>query len=94
VAPTVRKDKQRLIPAVTFVDGSARLQAVTAAENPRYHAMIRAFHSITGIPLVLNTSFNAGGDPVVETPADALASMTKMSLDALVIGDFLIRPTR
>jgi len=94
VAPAIRENKQQLVPAVTFVDGSARLQAVTVAENPRYHALIQAFHTLTGVPLVLNTSFNAGGDPVVETPSDALSSMTKMSLDALVIGNFLIRPNR
>lgn len=92
VAPKVRPERRSQVPAVTFIDGTARLQAVSRAENPRYHELIRRFQALTGVPLVLNTSFNAGGDPVVETPQDALHSMFKMGLDALVLGDLLIRP--
>ncbi|WP_280369742.1 carbamoyltransferase family protein [Nocardia wallacei] len=91
VAPTVRPEKRRLVPAITFVDGTARLQAVTQHENPRYYRLIQEFHEITGVPIVLNTSFNAGGDPIVETPDDAIESMLKMRLDALIIGHHLIR---
>jgi carbamoyltransferase len=90
LAVPVRPEKRALVPAVTFVDGTARLQAVSRAENPRYHALLTCFHRRTGIPMVLNTSFNAGGDPVVETPMDALTSMAKMGLDALALGDFLV----
>jgi carbamoyltransferase len=92
VAPQVRPERRGQIPAVTFIDGTARLQTVSRAENPRYHDLLRHFQALTGVPLVLNTSFNAGGDPVVETPHDAVHSMFKMGLDALVLGDLLIRP--
>ncbi len=92
VAPQVRLERRSQVPAVTFIDGTARLQAVSRTENPRYHDLIGQFQALTGVPLILNTSFNAGGDPVVETPQDAIHSMFKMNLDALVLGDLLIRP--
>jgi carbamoyltransferase len=92
VAPQVRPERQSQVPAVTFIDGTARLQTVSQAENSRYHDLISHFQALTGVPLILNTSFNAGGDPVVETPHDAVHSMFKMGLDALVLGDLLIRP--
>jgi carbamoyltransferase len=92
VAPQVRPERRSQVPAVTFIDGTARVQTVSRAENPRYHDLISHFRSLTGVPLVLNTSFNAGGDPVVETPHDAVHSMFKMGLDALALGDLLIRP--
>ncbi|WP_431953307.1 carbamoyltransferase C-terminal domain-containing protein [Nocardia lijiangensis] len=91
VAPKLRPDKAHRVPAVSFVDRSARLQAVTAQENPVYYDLIRHFAKLTGVPMVLNTSFNASGDPVVETPDDAIESMLKMRLDALIIGDRLVR---
>ena len=92
VAPQVRPERRGQVPAVTFIDGTARLQTVSPAENPRYHDLISHFQALTGVPLILNTSFNAGGDPVVETPHDAVHSMFKMGLDALVLGDLLIQP--
>lgn len=92
VAPGIRPERRSLIPAVTFIDGTARLQTVSRTENPRYHALIRCFQDLTGVPLVLNTSFNAGGDPVVETPQDAIHGMFKMGLDAMILGDLLITP--
>jgi carbamoyltransferase len=91
VAPRIREERKCEVPAVSFIDGTARLQAVQRTENPRYYDMIQRFYGLTGIPMVLNTSFNAGGDPVVESPYDAIASMFKMRLDALVLGDLLIR---
>jgi carbamoyltransferase len=91
VAPRIRPERRSQVPAVTFIDGTARLHSVSREENPRYHDLIRHFRQLTGVPLILNTSFNAGGDPVVETPQDAVNSMFKMSLDALVIGDLVIR---
>jgi carbamoyltransferase len=92
VAPAIRPDRRSQVPAVTFIDGTARLQSVSRAENPRYHDLIRHFRELTGVPLILNTSFNAGGDPVVETPQDAVHSMLKMGLDALVLANLVIRP--
>ncbi|CAM3954852.1 carbamoyltransferase C-terminal domain-containing protein [Nocardia ninae] len=91
VAPKLREDRSHLVPAVAFTDGTARLQAVTAHENPLYYRLIRHFARLTGIPMVLNTSFNASGDPVVETPEDAIESMLKMRLDALIIDRRLVR---
>jgi carbamoyltransferase len=73
------------IPAVTHVDGSARLQTVAAATNPRYHALIRTFGDATGIPAVLNTSFNLRGEPIVNTPAEALSTFVRSEMDALVL---------
>ena len=67
----VHADK-RVIPSVTHVDGSARLQTVNAAENPLYHSLIAEFGRQTGVPVIINTSFNVRGEPIVCTPADAL----------------------
>lgn len=83
----VRPDKRALVPAITHVDGSARIQTV---EHGPLAEVIAAFHARTGVPLVLNTSFNAAGEPIVETPADAVASARSMGLDALVIEGRLI----
>lgn len=84
------RDPGRL-PAIAHVDGSARLQTVDAAVDPRFHALLTAFGDRTGFPILLNTSFNLRGEPIVCTPEDALASFTRCGLDALVIGDLLIR---
>ncbi len=86
----IRPEKQAEIPAVTHVDGSGRLQTVTEESNPLYWRMIDAFHKITGVPLVLNTSFNLKGEPIVCSPQDALRTFYSSGLDALVIGGFLV----
>jgi carbamoyltransferase len=78
------------IPAVTHVDFSARVQTVHRETNPRYHALIRAFHERTGCPLLLNTSFNLRGEPVVASPTDAARTFLASGMDALVLGDHLI----
>ena len=75
VTTTVRPERVRAVPAVVHVDGTARLQTVTPADEPVYWALIAAFFALTGVPMVLNTSFNTiPGEPIVETPADALRS--------------------
>lgn len=86
----IREDKRALIPAVTHVDGSGRLQTVHADTNPRYHALISAFHEQTGVPLVLNTSFNEN-EPVVCTPAEALDCFLRTRMDVLVMGNWVVR---
>jgi carbamoyltransferase len=86
----IRADKRPLIPAVTHVDGSGRLQTVSAATNPRYHRLISAFRDLTGVPMVLNTSFNEN-EPVVCTPAEALDCFLRTKMDLLVLGDRMIR---
>ncbi|MCU1465191.1 MAG: carbamoyltransferase [Actinomycetia bacterium] len=89
VAVNTRASARDVVPAIVHVDGSARVQTVELATNPRYHELISAFYEITGVPLVLNTSFNGYGDPMVETPADAVDAMRTMGLDALAVGDYL-----
>lgn len=90
----VHKDKRARIPAVTHVDGSSRLQTVTAEDEPLYHELISKFHALTGVPMVLNTSFNTlPGEPIVETPHDAIRSFlySMNAIGMLVIGDYVIR---
>ena len=82
--------QQEQIPAVTHVDGSARLHSVTRADSPRYHEVISAFAAATGVPVVLNTSFNDNGEPIVETPADALRCFLGTGIDELVLGPYLV----
>jgi carbamoyltransferase len=85
----VREAKRAQIPAVTHVDGSGRLQTVTREANPRYHALIEAFRARTGVPMVLNTSFNEN-EPVVCRPEEALDCFLRTKMDVLVMGDWFI----
>lgn len=86
----VRSDKRDVIPAVTHVDGSARLQTVRQETAPLYHALITELGRRTGVPVVLNTSFNVQGEPVVESPRDAVRCFYSTGLDYLAIGSFLV----
>ena len=85
----VRADKQAVIPAVTHVDGSGRLQSVQRDVNARYWALIRAFERETGIPMLLNTSFNES-EPIVHDPGEALDCFLRTDMDVLVLGDTAI----
>ena len=90
----VKEEKRKLIPSVTHVDGSSRLQTVTKEAEPLYHQFISTFFKNTGVPMVLNTSFNTlPGEPIVETPKDAIRSFLSSmgSIEILVMGDFVIR---
>jgi carbamoyltransferase len=78
------------IPAVLHFDGTTRPQSVTPEGNPRYHAMIEHFFSLTGIPMVMNTSFNTAFEPIVNDPEDAIASFLQLGADYLAIGDYLV----
>jgi carbamoyltransferase len=78
------------VPAITHVDYSARVQTVDAARSRRYHALIEAFHEKTGCPLLVNTSFNVRGEPIVCTPEDAIRCFQATDMDELVIGDFVV----
>ena len=78
------------IPAVTHVDGSARLQTVDAARHGRYHRLLRRFEARTGCPVVINTSFNVRGEPIVCRPADAWQCFLGTNMDALVLERFLL----
>jgi carbamoyltransferase len=86
----VREEKRSLIPAVTHVDGSGRLQTVARAANPRYYLLIEAFRDITSIPMVLNTSFNEN-EPVVCKPEEALECFLRTKMDVLVMGNTFIQ---
>jgi carbamoyltransferase len=87
----VLEDKKRLVPAITHVDGTARVQTVRREDNPVFYDLIVAFERITKVPLVLNTSFNVAGEPIVETPEDALKCFQSTDLDALILGKRLVR---
>ena len=82
--------KPNLIPAVTHVDGTGRLQTVTRDSNTLYYDLISEFHKITGVPVVINTSMNVKGEPIVNTPSQAYAMLTKTDMDYLVLNNFLI----
>jgi carbamoyltransferase len=85
----VRPERRAQIPAVTHVDGTGRLQTVSRVENPRYWALISAFGRRTGVPVVLNTSFNEN-EPIVNTPEEALACFLKTRMDRVVLGDWVV----
>ena len=86
----VRECKQSSLPAITHVDGTGRLQTVFRQTNPRYYGLIERFAQATGMPAVLNTSFNLKGEPVVNTPANAFNTYTKSEMDMLVLGNFIV----
>jgi len=86
----IRPEKQALVPAVTHVDGTGRLQTVTEASNPAFRRLIEAFFRQTGVPMVLNTSFNDQGEPIVCSPGEALRTYFATGLDALVIGPYVL----
>jgi carbamoyltransferase len=89
VVPVV-EDKREVIPAITHVDGSGRLQTVRQDTNPSYHRMIEKFGEATGVPVVLNTSFNLKGEPIVETPANAFNTFSRSEMDVLYLGNFVV----
>lgn len=86
----IREEKRPLVPAVTHVDGSGRLQTVHRAANPLYYRLIEAFRDLTGVPMVLNTSFNEN-EPVVCRPAEALDCFLRTQMDVLVLGEWCVR---
>lgn len=87
----VREDKQDVLRATTHVDGSARIQTVSRRSSPRFWELINAFFERTGIPILLNTSFNNNAEPIVDSAADAIVCFLTTRLHYLVIGDYLIR---
>ena len=87
----IKKQKQKLIPAVTHVDGSGRLQTLRKEKNPLYWGVIKEFGKLSGVPILINTSFNIRGEPIVCTPYDAYKCMMGTGIDYLVIDKFLIK---
>ena len=88
---SVKKSKRAQIPAVVHVDGSGRLQTVSRSANPLYYALIKQFQKLTGVPVVLNTSFNLKGEPMVCSPQDAVRTFYTCGMNALFIGPFVVR---
>jgi carbamoyltransferase len=86
-----RPEVRDQVPAVVHVDGSGRLQTVEREDNERFYDLIKEFEALTGVPIVLNTSFNFNGEPIVATPSDAVRTFYSCGLDALILGDYLIR---
>jgi carbamoyltransferase len=89
VAP-LRKDKEGIIPAVTHIDGTCRVQSVSRETNPLYYDLINSFYELTGVPVVLNTSFNVKGEPIVNSPVDAMKCFYTTGLDFLIMGNYLL----
>ena len=90
----VHEDKREKIPAVTHVDGSARIQTINRDQNTLYYDLIKAFYDRSGCPVIINTSFNVRGEPIVESPRDALNCFLNTHMDYLVMGNFLLDKKR
>lgn len=86
----IKKSKRKLLPAVTHVDGSGRLQTIKKSQNPRYYSVIKEFEKLSGVPILINTSFNIRGEPIVCTPEHAYKCMMGTGIDYLVMDKFLI----
>jgi carbamoyltransferase len=86
----VKPDKAGRIPAVRHVDGTARVQTINRGQHPLYYDLLKAFKRQTGVPVLVNTSFNVRGEPIVCTPRDAVSAFFASPLDALVMGSFLL----
>ncbi len=86
IAPKVRSEKADLIPAGVHADGTARIQTIDDHANPRYYAVIREFEKLTGVPIVLNTSFNRH-EPIVARPEEAISCYLRTDMDVLVLGN-------
>ncbi len=85
----IREEKRKLIPAVTHVDGSGRLQTVSQSSNRKYHRLIEAFYKRTGVPILLNTSLNEN-EPIVRTPKEAISCFLRTDMDVLVLGNYML----
>src|SRR5207253_617266 len=92
LAYAVRQEKRAAIPAPTHVDGTGRLQTVSRRTNPRYWSLIKEFEKLTGVPVLLNTSFNEN-EPIVLTPEEAIDCFLRTKMDVLVLGEYIIEKT-
>jgi len=90
LVPPVLEDQRSVIPAVTHVDGTGRLQTVNKEFNPHFYRIIEEFYKRTSVPVLLNTSFNVAREPIVETPEDAIRCFMGTGIDALLVGDYLL----
>jgi carbamoyltransferase len=90
IACLVKKSKKKIIPAVVHIDGTCRVQSVSKKNNLKFWKLINEFKRTTGIPVLLNTSFNVKGYPIVNSSADAIKCFLKYKIDYLVLGNFLV----
>ena len=90
LVPKVREEMRDLLPTITHQDGTGRVQTVTEAANGRYYRLIKTFGERTGVPVVVNTSFNVRGEPIVCTPQDAIDTFVRTGIDAVVMGNYLV----
>ena len=88
IACKVNEDKHNLIPAVVHIDGTCRVQTVSPENNKCFYNLLSSFYEITSIPVLLNTSFNVKGQPIVNTPKQAIETFSSTRIDCLVIGDY------
>ncbi len=86
----VKEAQRNIIPAAMHIDGTARVQTVNMNENPKFYKLIKEFYRITGVPVLLNTSFNVMGEPIVCSPEDAVKCFVSTDIDYLVLGHYLI----
>jgi carbamoyltransferase len=86
-----KEDKKKLVPSVVHVDGTGRLQTTSKEENPLYYGVVKEFEKLSGVPILINTSFNIRGEPIVCTPEDAYKCMMGTGIDYLVMEKFLIK---
>jgi len=89
IAPCIRPEKAGMIPAAVHADGTGRIQTVARSANPRYYGVIEAFGALTGVPVLLNTSFNCQ-EPIVSSPAEAISCFLRTEMDVLVLGDYYV----
>lgn len=94
IATSVLDKSRDLIPAVTHIDGSSRIQSVRKEDNSRFYKLLRAFEELTGVPILANTSFNSNHQPIVESPVDAVRAFKEMNLDALCLDNYIIVKSR
>ena len=90
IATTVKKKKKDLIPAVVHVDNTCRVQTVKKEINERFYMLLEEFNLLTKIPVILNTSFNVKGQPMINTPTEAINTFKNTKIDVLAIGDFVL----
>ena len=84
------RENKRIIPAITHVDGSARIQTISREDHPLYYDLIAEFHELSGVPVLINTSFNVRGEPIVGSPKDAYNCFMGTNMDYLVIGNYIL----
>ena len=87
---TVKQDKKSFVPAITHIDGTARIQSVDFDLNPRFSSLLNAFYKLTGVPILLNTSFNEN-EPIVFKPEHALDCLLRTDMDAIFINNYMIK---